>query len=138
MKEIKEDGIKDIPCLCILKLILLKCWYYTKLPVEGLVAQLCLTLCNLMDFSLPSFSVHGIFQARILESIAIPFSRGSSWPTDQHRSPTLQADSLPSEPPGKPKATCKFVVILIKMSKVCSHKYKNPKICMESSKISNN
>ena len=44
----------------------------------NLVAQLCLTLCNPMDCSLPGPSVHGILQARILEWIAIPFSRGSS------------------------------------------------------------
>ena len=36
-----------------------------------------------MDCSPPSFSVHGILQARILEWVAIPFSRGSSWPRDQ-------------------------------------------------------
>ena len=39
--------------------------------------------CNPMDYSLPGFSVYGIFQARILEWDAIPFSRGSSWPRDQ-------------------------------------------------------
>ena len=38
-----------------------------------------------MDYSLPSSSVHGIFQARVLECIAISFSRGSSWPRDQTR-----------------------------------------------------
>ena len=38
------------------------------------VAQSCLTLCDPMDFSLPSFSVHGIFQAIVLEWIAISFS----------------------------------------------------------------
>ena len=42
------------------------------------VAQLCLTLCDPMDYSLPGFSVHGIFQARVLECVAISFSRGSS------------------------------------------------------------
>ena len=42
-----------------------------------LVAQSCLTLCDPMDYSLPSSSVHGILQARILEWIAISFSRGS-------------------------------------------------------------
>ena len=47
-----------------------------------LVTQLCPTLCNRMDCSLPGSSVHGIIQARILELIAIPFSRGSSWPRD--------------------------------------------------------
>ena len=39
-----------------------------------LVAQLCLTLCNLMDCSPPGCFVHGILQARILEWVAIPFS----------------------------------------------------------------
>ena len=48
------------------------------LSVKVLVAQLCPTLCDLMDCSLPGSSVHGILQARILEWVAIPFSRGSS------------------------------------------------------------
>ena len=47
-----------------------------------LVAQLCLTLCNPLDSSRPGSSVCGILQARILEWVAIPFSRGSSRPTD--------------------------------------------------------
>ena len=63
--------------------------------------QLCLTLCDPMDCSLPGSFVHGILQARILEWVAMPSSRGSSQP----RSPTLQADSFPSEPPGKPVST---------------------------------
>ena len=46
--------------------------------------------------------VHGILQARILEWVAVPFSRGSSQPKDRSRSPTLQADSLPAEPPRHP------------------------------------
>ena len=47
------------------------------------------------------YTVHGILQARILEWVAVPFSRGSSNPGIKSRSPTLQADSLPAEPPGK-------------------------------------
>ena len=47
------------------------------------VAQLCQTLCNPMDYSLPGSSVYGILQARILEWVAIPFSRGSSQPRDR-------------------------------------------------------
>ena len=47
------------------------------------VAQSCPTLCNPMDCSLPGSSVHGIFQAIVLEWIAISFSRGSSRPRDQ-------------------------------------------------------
>ena len=46
-------------------------------------AQSCLTHCDPMDFSLPGFSIHGIFQARILEWVAISFSRRSSQPRDQ-------------------------------------------------------
>ena len=48
------------------------------------------------------FSVHGILQARILEKGAIPFSRCLPNPGIEPSSPTLQADSLPSKPPGKP------------------------------------
>ena len=53
------------------------------MKVKVLVVQLCLTLCNYMDCSLPGSSVHWISQARRLDWIAISFSRGSSWPTDQ-------------------------------------------------------
>ena len=48
-----------------------------------LVAQLCPTLCDPMDCSLQGSSVHGIFQARILEWVAVPSFRGSSQPRDQ-------------------------------------------------------
>ena len=51
--------------------------------VSLLVAQSCLTLCNPMECSPPGFSVHGISQARTPEWVAIPFSKGSSWPRDQ-------------------------------------------------------
>ena len=50
---------------------------------EGEVAQSCLTLCDPMDCSPPGSSVHGIFQAIVLEWIAISFSRVSSQPRDQ-------------------------------------------------------
>ena len=45
--------------------------------------QLCLTLLDPLDCSQPGSSVHGILQARILEWVAISFSRGSSQPRDQ-------------------------------------------------------
>ena len=58
----------------------------TPLPqvisVLCLVAQSCPTLCDPMDCSPPGSSVHGILQARILEWVAFPFSRGSSQPRD--------------------------------------------------------
>ena len=49
---------------------------------ESEVAQSCWTLCDPMDCSLPGSSLHGILQARILEWVAISFSRESSWPRD--------------------------------------------------------
>ena len=52
---------------------------------ESEVAQLCPTLCDPMDCSLPGFSLHGILQGRVLEWVAIPFSRGSSWSRDRTR-----------------------------------------------------
>ena len=52
--------------------------------LEREVAQSCLTLCDPMDCnSLPGSSIYGIFQARVLEWVAISFSRGSSRPQDQ-------------------------------------------------------
>ena len=56
-----------------------------------LVAQSCPTLCDLTVCNLPGSSVHGIFQARILELVAIFFSRGTSDPEIQSGSPVLQA-----------------------------------------------
>ena len=51
------------------------------------------------------YPVHGILQATILKGVAFPFFKGSSQPRDQTRSPSLQADSLPTEPQGKPMET---------------------------------
>ena len=50
--------------------------------LKVLVAQSCPTLCNPMDCSPLCSSVHGILQARLLEWVAIPCSRGTSWPRD--------------------------------------------------------
>ena len=61
------------------------------MKVNMKVVHSYLTLCNLMDST-----VHGILQARILEWVAFPFS--------QLRDSTLQADSLPAEPQGKPNS----------------------------------
>ena len=56
------------------------CW-----PVKELVTQLCLTLCDRIDCSPPVSSVHGILQVRILEWVAMLFSRRPSWPRDWTR-----------------------------------------------------
>jgi len=55
-----------------------------------------------MDCNLPGFPVHGILQARILEWVAIPSPGDLPHPGTELGSPTLQADALTSEPPGKP------------------------------------
>ena len=60
-------------------------------PLCVSVTQLCPILCDPMDHNPSSPSVHGILQARILEWIAIPFSRGSPHPGIVPRSPELQA-----------------------------------------------
>ena len=71
-------------------------------------AWLCPTLQDPKDCSLPGSPIHRIFQARILEWVAISFSRGSSQPRDQTRVSCLhllhwQAGSSPLEPSGKPR-----------------------------------
>ena len=71
---------------------------------ESVSRKLCPALCNPMDCSPPGSSVHGILQARLLEWVVIPFSRGSSQLRIELSSPALQADSSPSKPPGKPQA----------------------------------
>ena len=68
------------------------------LKVKVKVAQACLTLCDPMDYR-----VHGVLQARILEWVAFPFSGDLPNPGIEPGSPTLQVDSLPAEPQGKPK-----------------------------------
>ena len=63
------------------------------------VSRLVVPDCDPMDCGPPGSSAHGILQARILERVAISFSRGSSHPGIEPRFPTLQDDSLPPEPP---------------------------------------
>ena len=67
-----------------------------------LVAQSCPTLCSPVNCGLLSSSVHEVLQARILEWVAISFSRGSPHQGTEPGSPILQADSLPFGSPGKP------------------------------------
>ena len=67
------------------------------MPMKVKFTQPCPTLYDPTDSV-----VHGILQARILEWVAFPFSRGSWNPGIKPTSPALQADSLPAEPQGKP------------------------------------
>ena len=64
--------------------------------------QLCLTLCNPIDCSLPGSPVPGILQARTLEWVAISFSRRSSQPRDPIHVSCTDKKFFTAEPPGKP------------------------------------
>ena len=77
------------------------------LPAAAKSLQLCLTLCNPIDGSPLGSSVPGILQARILEWVAIPFSRGSSQPRDRTQVSHTAGGFffLSAEPQGKPKNT---------------------------------
>ena len=75
---------------------------------EGEVTQSCPTLCDPMDCSLPGSSIHGIFQARVLEWGAISFSGDLPDSGIEPGSPALQADALPSKPPGPSISTFIF------------------------------
>ena len=70
------------------------------------VVQSCPTLCNPMDCGLPGSLVHGIFQARVLEWLPFPSPGDLPDAGIEPRSPTLQADALPSEPPGRFSVKC--------------------------------
>ena len=86
-------------CVCVCVCVYTLCIYtYTYVKVKVVVVQSCPTLGDPMDP--PCSSVHGIFQAGILEWLAIPFSRGSSQPGIEAGPLALQANSLLSEPPG--------------------------------------
>ena len=71
--------------------------------------QSCLTLCHPMDCSPPGSSVHGIFQARILEWVAVSSSRGSSRPRDASCISLISciaSRSFIADSPGKPSTSC--------------------------------
>ena len=66
------------------------------------VTKLCQNLCDPVDYSLPGSFVHGIFQARILEWVAISFLRGSFQPRDRTLVSCLAGGFSTAMPPGKP------------------------------------
>ena len=97
-------------------------FFFPRLSLPVIYLYVCLftqsypTLSDPMDCSLPGSSVHGILQARRLEWVAISFSRGSSWPGIKPASlvsPALQANSLPTEPWGKPVIYASLIVLIL-------------------------
>ena len=75
---------------------------FSLLKVKVLVVQVCWTLFEPMECSPPGHSVHGILQARILQSVAMPFSRGSCWPRGRIWVFCTAGRFLPPEAPRKP------------------------------------
>ena len=71
---------------------------------ESEVTQSCPTLRNPVDCSPPGFSVHRIFQARMLEGAAVPSLSGSFWVGIESASPALEGRFLTTEPPGLPRS----------------------------------
>ena len=67
---------------------------------ESEVAQSCPTLCDSMDCSPPGSSIHGILRQEYWSGLPFPSPGDLPNPGIEPRSPTLQADNLPSEPPG--------------------------------------
>ena len=78
-----SELIKHLACGCTTETQHETLWAQRKERREA--AQSCPTLCDPVDYSLPGSSLHGILQARVLEWVAIAFSRGSSRPRDQTR-----------------------------------------------------
>ena len=68
--------------IIITKIIMKLLKYFENYQESVSVTQSCPTLCSPMDCSLPGSSAQGVLQARILECVAIPSSRESSWPRD--------------------------------------------------------
>ena len=85
------------------KLFVLSWWIPIRHVYLMLLLLQCLTLCDPVDSSLPGSSVHGISQARILEWVAVSFSRVSSWPRDWTHVSFLAGKFFNTEPPGKPQ-----------------------------------
>ena len=77
--------------------------------IQVSVAQSCPTLFDPMDCSPTGTSVHGILQARILDGLSFPSPGDLPDLGIEPTSPALQADALPSEPPGKPDNTTLIV-----------------------------
>ena len=98
--ELPDSGIK--PGSPALQVDCLPTELSGKPKEKVLVTQLCLTLCDHMDYNPPGSSILGILQAGILEWVPTPFSKGLPNPEIEPGSPTLELDALPSEPLGKP------------------------------------
>ena len=86
-------------------ILYIRFYTHTRACESAQLLQSCPTLCDLRDSSLPSSSVHGILQARILKWVAMPSSRESSQPRDWTHISCFAGRFFTPEPPGKPLHT---------------------------------
>ena len=98
----KPGGLQSIGRMVSLTKIVWAIWQTLSLCVHANLLQSCPTLSDLMDYTLPGSSVHGVLQARIRKWVAISFSRGSSWLRDWTHDSCVAGGSFTTEPPGKP------------------------------------
>ena len=83
-----------------------------------------------MDCSPSGSPVHGILQARILEWVAIPFSKGSSQPRDPAQVSCIAGEFFTTKPPGKPLGTCTLIYLKWVTNKDLEYSSGNPAQCM--------
>ena len=103
-----KKGILNLSSTCFLSRLLTWASFFQmsltpRLQVKVKVKSLSrVRLCDPMDCSLSCSSINGIFQARVLSGLPFPSPGDLPDPGLEPGSPSLQADALPSEPPGKP------------------------------------
>ena len=85
---------------------------------ENKVTQSCLTLCEPINCSLPSSSVHGILQARVLEWVAISFSRGCSRPRDPDQVSCIAGRFFTIRAPREAQLSQKVIITALLCSEV--------------------
>ena len=86
-------------------MLYIRFYIHTRACENAQLLQLCPTVCDLRDCSLPNSSVHGILQARILKWVAMPFSRESSQSRDWTHISCIAGRFFTPEPLGKPLHT---------------------------------
>ena len=97
-----QKGMATHSSILVRRILIYVC-VYVCVCVCAKSLQFCLTPCDPMDCSLPASCVHGILQVRILSGWPCYPPVNLPNPGVEPKAPTLQADSLPSEPSGKPK-----------------------------------